>query len=36
MLYFDKGLEGLAKLKASAERKQPLIEITKQLIERES
>lgn len=34
--YFDKGLEGLAQLNASAERKQPLIEITKQLIERES
>jgi geranylgeranyl diphosphate synthase, type II len=34
--YFDKGLEGLAKLNASTERKQPLIEITKQLIERES
>ena len=34
--YFDKGLEGLAKLNASADRKQPLIEITKQLIERES
>ncbi len=34
--YFDKGLEGLAKLNASAVRKAPLIEITKQLIERES
>ncbi|WP_435352772.1 polyprenyl synthetase family protein [Emticicia sp. SJ17W-69] len=34
--YFDKGLVGLAQLNASAERKQPLIEITKQLIERES
>lgn len=34
--YFNKGLEGLAKLNASVERKQPLIEITKQLIERES
>jgi geranylgeranyl diphosphate synthase, type II len=34
--YFDKGLEDLEKLNASAARKQPLIEITKQLIERES
>jgi geranylgeranyl diphosphate synthase type II len=34
--YFDKGLEDLAQLNASAERKQPLIELTKQLIERES
>ncbi len=34
--YFEKGLVGLAKLNASAERKAPLIEITKQLIERES
>jgi len=34
--FFDKGLEDLEKLNASAERKQPLIELTKQLIERES
>ncbi len=34
--YFDKGLADLAKLNASAARKQPLIELTKQLIERES
>lgn len=34
--YFDKGLEGLAQLNALTERKAPLIELTKQLIERES
>jgi len=34
--FFDKGLEDLEKLNASAARKQPLIELTKQLIERES
>jgi geranylgeranyl diphosphate synthase type II len=34
--FFDKGLEDLEKLNASADRKQPLIELTKQLIERES
>ncbi len=34
--YFDKGLEGLAKLNTSTERKMPLIALTKQLIERES
>jgi geranylgeranyl diphosphate synthase type II len=34
--FFDKGLEDLEKLNASAKRKQPLIELTKQLIERES
>ncbi len=34
--YFDKGLKGLAQLNAPAERKLPLIELTKQLIERES
>ena len=34
--YFDKGLKDLEKLNAPSERKQPLIELTKQLIERES
>jgi geranylgeranyl diphosphate synthase, type II len=34
--YFDKGLADLEKLNASATRKKPLIELTKQLIERES
>lgn len=34
--YFDKGLADLEKLNASADRKKPLIELTKQLIERES
>jgi geranylgeranyl diphosphate synthase type II len=34
--FFNKGLEDLEKLNASAHRKQPLIELTKQLIERES
>jgi geranylgeranyl diphosphate synthase, type II len=34
--YFDKGLADLEKLNASAARKKPLIELTKQLIERES
>ena len=35
-IYFDKGLEDLEELNASAERKAPLIALTKQLIERES
>ena len=34
--YFDKGLKDLEELNASAERKAPLIALTKQLIERES
>jgi geranylgeranyl diphosphate synthase type II len=34
--FFDKGLKDLEKLNASTVRKQPLIELTKQLIERES
>ena len=34
--YFNKGLDGLENLNASADRKQPLIELTKQLIKRES
>ena len=34
--YFDKGLKDLEKLNAPSERKQPLIALTRQLIERES
>jgi geranylgeranyl diphosphate synthase type II len=34
--FFDEGLKDLEKLNASTVRKQPLIELTKQLIERES
>ena len=34
--YFDKGLEGLNRLEVSAESKQPLLDLTKMLIEREN
>ncbi|CAH0996583.1 (2E,6E)-farnesyl diphosphate synthase [Emticicia aquatica] len=34
--YFNQGLEDLVKLNAPSDKKQPLIELTKQLIERES